>query len=248
MAIVSGKTAAFMQSVVDASLLDARLDGADLVFVRYDESEVNVGPVKGDKGDDGDPGAPGPPGSQPPTGGIISWAGSAASIPAGWLPCFGQDVSRSTYSALFSVIGVLYGEGDGVDTFTLPDLRLRMPIGVSEDESELAANLGHDTVTLVTANLPEHTHTINHDHPSATTSSAGAHTHSFGRGASTGSSSTRVANGNVTDTSALSTSSAGTHTHTVDLPAFSGSSGSTGSSEPFDIRPRSLGLHQIIKT
>ncbi len=44
-------------------------------------------------------------------------------IPSGYLECNGQTVSRTTYSALFAVIGVTYGSGNGSSTFEVPDLR-----------------------------------------------------------------------------------------------------------------------------
>ena len=56
-----------------------------------------------------------------PTGCVFCRA--AASVPAGYLECNGAAVSRSTYSALFSVIGTTYGSGNGSSTFNLPDLR-----------------------------------------------------------------------------------------------------------------------------
>lgn len=43
--------------------------------------------------------------------------------PTGWLKCNGQAVSRTTYAELYAVIGTTYGTGDGLNTFTLPDLR-----------------------------------------------------------------------------------------------------------------------------
>lgn len=43
--------------------------------------------------------------------------------PSGWLKANGQAVSRTTYSALFTAIGTLYGVGDGSTTFNVPDLR-----------------------------------------------------------------------------------------------------------------------------
>jgi microcystin-dependent protein len=43
--------------------------------------------------------------------------------PSGWIPADGQAVSRATYAVLFAAIGVSFGVGDGVSTFTLPDLR-----------------------------------------------------------------------------------------------------------------------------
>ena len=46
-----------------------------------------------------------------------------SSAPTGWLVCDGSQVSRSTYSALFSAIGTTWGSGDGSSTFHVPDLR-----------------------------------------------------------------------------------------------------------------------------
>jgi len=44
-------------------------------------------------------------------------------VPNGYLECDGHDVSRTTYSDLFGIIGSMYGDGDGSTTFTLPDFR-----------------------------------------------------------------------------------------------------------------------------
>ena len=41
-------------------------------------------------------------------------------VPEGWLQCNGAAVSRTTYAALFAVIGTKYGSGDGSNTFNLP--------------------------------------------------------------------------------------------------------------------------------
>jgi len=56
-----------------------------------------------------------------PTGSEITWA--TATLPTGWLEENGAAISRSTYSALFAVIGTEYGAGDGSSTFNLPDAR-----------------------------------------------------------------------------------------------------------------------------
>lgn len=53
-----------------------------------------------------------------PAGTVINYAG--ASAPNGYLACDGSNVSRSTYSSLYSAIGTTYGIGDGNTTFTLP--------------------------------------------------------------------------------------------------------------------------------
>ncbi|MBS1970413.1 MAG: tail fiber protein [Bdellovibrionales bacterium] len=60
-------------------------------------------------------------GSSMPSGAIVPFAGSTA--PTGFLLADGSAVSRTTYSALFAIIGTTYGAGDGSTTFNLPDLR-----------------------------------------------------------------------------------------------------------------------------
>lgn len=62
-----------------------------------------------------------------PKGAILPFTGT--SVPTGWLLCYGQAVSRTTYALLFAVIGIAYGPGDSSTTFNLPDLRGRYPLG-----------------------------------------------------------------------------------------------------------------------
>jgi microcystin-dependent protein len=101
----------------------------------------------------------------------------AAAAPTGWLLCDGTAVSRTTYAALFAVIGTEYGTGDGSTTFTLPDLKGRAPVGYGAgsgltNRNDLGAKFGTETQTLTEANLPSHDHTIgwqsdgtnDHDH------------------------------------------------------------------------------------
>ncbi len=93
-----------------------------------------------------------------PPGVILPYATSSA--PSGYLVCNGSAVSRSTYSALFSVISTTYGAGNGPTTFTLPDLRGRFVMGVSTTFSQGSTG-GDVSSSLVTGNLPSHSHTIN---------------------------------------------------------------------------------------
>lgn len=109
----------------------------------------------------------------PPSGSVISYAGSSA--PSGWLLCYGQTVNRTTYAALFAAIGTTHGAGDGSTTFGIPDLRGRAiagkddmggvaasritSAGVSIDGTTLGAAGGAQTHTLITAEMPAHTHT-----------------------------------------------------------------------------------------
>ncbi|WP_081454035.1 phage tail protein [Sutterella wadsworthensis] len=53
------------------------------------------------------------------------------SVPDGWLLCNGAAVSRSTYAALFAVIGTKHGSGDGSTTFNLPNLANRFVEGTT---------------------------------------------------------------------------------------------------------------------
>lgn len=63
-----------------------------------------------------------------PVGAIILWTLNA--IPAHYLECNGQAVSRTTYARLFATIATVYGVGDGSTTFNLPNLSGRVPVGV----------------------------------------------------------------------------------------------------------------------
>jgi len=91
---------------------------------------------------------------------IILFAGSYAI--RGWAFCSGQLLSISQNSALFSILGTLYG-GDGMTTFALPDLRGRFPLGTGQGPGlpniDLGQIAGTPTTTLLTTNMPAHNHT-----------------------------------------------------------------------------------------
>lgn len=87
--------------------------------------------------------------------------------PRGWLPCDGRQLAIAQNQALFSLLGTTYG-GNGVSTFALPDLRGRVPVGTS-DEFILGSVVGSASTTLLTSQIPAHTHSIG----SAATGSAG---------------------------------------------------------------------------
>lgn len=97
--------------------------------------------------------------SGPPTGAIFQWP--TANAPTGYLLADGAVVSRTTYSALFAVIGVIYGAGDGSTTFGLPNLKGRVPVGLDAGQTEfdtLGETGGAKTHTLTAAEMPAHTH------------------------------------------------------------------------------------------
>jgi microcystin-dependent protein len=74
-----------------------------------------------------------------PTGAILDFAGTTP--PDGWLLCYGQAVSRTTYATLFGVISTTWGTGDGVTTFNLPDCRGRVAAGKDDMGGVSAARL-----------------------------------------------------------------------------------------------------------
>ena len=80
-----------------------------------------------------------------PTGAIEMFAGATA--PANWLLCNGAAVSRTTYSALFAVIGTTYGAGDGSTTFNLPNLSDRFPVGRGTTHATLGGTGGSTSYT-----------------------------------------------------------------------------------------------------
>ena len=95
-------------------------------------------------------------------GSISIYAGSG--VPNGYLVCDGSAVSRSEYSALFDVIGVTYGVGDGETTFNLPDLSSRVGMGFSANYME--GNSGGEALhVLDVSETPTHSHIIpSHGH------------------------------------------------------------------------------------
>ena len=88
------------------------------------------------------------------TGTIIPW--STGTAPSGYLPCDGAAVSRSTYSALFAVIGTTYGVGDGSSTFNVPDSQDKNIKSVSNNEN-VGTTGGANTATANSGNLANHT-------------------------------------------------------------------------------------------
>lgn len=79
-----------------------------------------------------------------------------------WLLCNGQEVSRTTYSALFAIIGTAFGTGDGSTTFALPDCRGRVNASIGQGVGLTGRTLGQvvgtETHTLSIGEMPSHNH------------------------------------------------------------------------------------------
>lgn len=91
-------------------------------------------------------------------GEIKIFAGNFA--PAGWAFCDGQKLTVKDNLSLFNLIRTNFG-GDGKDTFTLPDLRGRVAVGIGNGGlsfRKIGEIGGVEQVTLITQHLPKHTH------------------------------------------------------------------------------------------
>ena len=163
-----------------------------------------------------------------------------------WIMAFGQAVSRTEYSTLFSRWGTRFGAGDGATTFNMPDCR-GVVFGGLDNMGGTAADrltgldtvgkiIGSQAITLTAGQMPTHTHTLG---------SAGAHTHDVtapvvGTGGFdqpnvpkwTARTDSNFGNRTIT------TSSAGAHTHTVN-------NAGQGQSHP-NVQP-TFGMYIIIK-
>jgi microcystin-dependent protein len=108
--------------------------------------------------------------SEPLLGSIAMFGGNFA--PRGYALCQGQLMSIAQNTALFSILGTTFG-GDGVTTFGLPDLRGRFPVqqgpGPGLTPVQLGEVSGTPSVTILTTQMPQHTHTV-----AAVTTSASA--------------------------------------------------------------------------
>ena len=161
---------------------------------------------------------------EPILGEIRMFAGNFA--PYGWAFCQGQLLPIAQNTALFSLLGTTYG-GDGRTTFALPDLRGRAPIGFGQGPGlsykDLGQQFGTETVTLTTAQMPAHSHTVNavtsEGNQNLPTNSLPANTKTLDKEYSDAASNTTMKSGMI---------------------------GITGSSQPVNISQPSLGVNFII--
>jgi microcystin-dependent protein len=155
-----------------------------------------------------------------PTGVLMMWP--TASAPTGYLLCDGTAVSRTTYAALFSLVGVTFGSGDGSTTFNVPNYTNRMPYGTT-----VGATGGSVTTTISQANIPNYNLTVTDP----------GHAHSY----TAPSLSPNNAAGSIPDY--IRTTTGTTNTATTGITVASGGSGTAMTT----ISPY-LGINFIIKT
>ena len=105
-----------------------------------------------------------------PTGSVHMMA--TTTVPSGYLKCNGQAVSRTTYAALFAVIGETWGEGDGTTTFNVPEMRGEFVRGlddgrgvdsgrnIKDHQGDQNRQHSHSTSVTSTVNDPGHIHQV----------------------------------------------------------------------------------------
>lgn len=83
--------------------------------------------------------------------------------PTGWALTQGQILPISTYAALFSLLGTMYG-GNGTSNFALPNLQGNVAVGVGQAPGlspYVQGEAGGSTaVTLLTSQMPSHSHSF----------------------------------------------------------------------------------------
>ena len=181
-----------------------------------------------------------------PTGGIIMWSGTIATIPTGWALCDGTNGTPNLTGKF-----IVHADADSSGTYNV------------------GATGGANDVTLTTSEMPAHNHSGStasagsHTH-SASTNSAGAHTHTtnisfspdvdyFGNNISilnNGQNGTNSVGGQSTD---FTSSTAGSHSHTVTVNSDGAhthtvSVTNTGGGSAHENRPPFYALAYIMKT
>jgi microcystin-dependent protein len=138
-------------------------------------------------------------------------------IPNGWFACDGSLKAIAEYDVLFNLLGTTFG-GDGVSTFAVPDLRGRLPVsmgrGTGLTPRILGESSGTESVSLLSLNLPSHSHTF-----AATTGLANSNALS-----------SSVETGTVSGDLMYATDLTGAHGYTMSPTAIS----PTGGNQPHD--------------
>ena len=180
-----------------------------------------------------------------PTGSVFCRA--IATVPTGYLECNGAAVSRTTYSALFAVIGTAYGAGNGSSTFNLPDLRGEFIRGFDNGRG---VDSGRSVATSQGGQNASHNHSISLSGTTSNKSLTGS-VRRIGEGfrgyGTVSGVFTKTFDANNPVTGSASNSPTGgfsmdaSHDHTF---SASGTSGSQGD----EARPRNIAMLYIIKT
>ena len=173
-----------------------------------------------------------------PSGAVFCIA--VASVPSGYLECNGQSVSRTTFSALFAVIGTQYGASNS-STFKVPDLRGEFIRGFDNGRG---VDSGRSVASSQSHQHPQHNHNVSASSNSSVSDPGHKHNILFGIGSFGGSSGAQVPRDSGTITNRMSNSNTGISVSTSTSISQSNRGGTSNSSET---RPRNIAMMYVIK-
>lgn len=196
MATVTGLTAARMQEIEAASVIDGEIVAGHLILTKHDGTQIDAGPVVGPAGP---PGPTGPQGLSAIPGEVKLWPSNVLPELATWgkwVWADGAAYDVATYPVAASHIAAAWKTFDGASDpgagkFRVPDLRGLIPAGLDQMPSgaranrmtrtaaiTLAAKTGKEQHALALSEIPSHSHTVNaHSHGGTTQGRNVAHTH-----------------------------------------------------------------------
>ena len=173
-----------------------------------------------------------------PSGSVFCMA--VATVPSGYLECNGAAVSRTTYAALFAIIGTAYGTGNGSSTFNLPDLRGEFIRGFDNGRG---VDNGRSIASSQSSQFGQHNHNVSASSSSSVTDPGHKHNLNFNMGSiiSSGGAFGLKDSGNA---DRMFTATTGISVSTTTSISQSNRGGTSNSSET---RPRSIAMMYIIK-
>jgi len=173
-----------------------------------------------------------------PSGAVFCIA--VATVPSGYLECNGAAVSRTTYAALFAVIGTAYGTGNGSSTFNLPDLRGEFIRGFDNGRG---VDSGRSINDPQSHQHPQHNHAVSASSSSSVTDPGHTHTMNMNQGniISSGGAFGLKDSGTATR---INSNSTGISVSTSTSINQSNRGGTSNSSET---RPRNIAMMYVIK-
>ena len=173
-----------------------------------------------------------------PSGSVFCMA--VATVPSGYLECNGAAVSRTTYAALFAIIGTAYGTGNGSSTFNLPDLRGEFVRGFDNGRG---VDNGRSIASSQSSQFGQHNHNVSASSSSSVTDPGHKHTMNFNLGnlISSGGAFGMKDSGTA---DRMNTATTGISVATTTSISQSNRGGTSNSSET---RPRNVAMMYIIK-
>jgi len=173
-----------------------------------------------------------------PSGAVFCIA--VASVPSGYLECNGAAVSRTTYAALFAVIGTQYGSGNGSSTFNIPDLRGEFIRGFDNGRG---VDSGRSVASSQSHQHPQHNHAVSASSSSSVTDPGHTHTMNMNQGniISSGGAFGLKDSGTATR---INSNNTGISVSTSTSISQSNRGGTSNSSET---RPRNIAMMYVIK-